>query len=66
MDNRFVACTGTNSDWVVYRSCRPITTLRVHQEALKLTLFGDAPRAEPINPEACALYLQAVHISNHA
>jgi TolB-like protein/Tfp pilus assembly protein PilF len=30
-------------------------------DALKLTLFGDAPRAEPIDPEAYALYLQAVH-----
>jgi TolB-like protein len=33
-------------------------------DALKLTLFGDAPRAEPIDPEAYALYLQAVHIGN--
>jgi TolB-like protein len=33
-------------------------------DALKLTLFGAAPRAEPIDPEAYALYLQAVHIGN--
>ena len=32
--------------------------------ALKLTLFDDAPRAEPIDPEAYALYLQAVHIGD--
>jgi len=31
-------------------------------DALKLTLLGDAPRAEPIDPEAYALYLQAVHV----
>jgi hypothetical protein len=23
MENRFVACTGPNSDWVAYRSCQP-------------------------------------------
>jgi TolB-like protein/Tfp pilus assembly protein PilF len=33
-------------------------------DALKLTLFGDVPRAEPIDPEAYALYLQAVHVGN--
>jgi len=31
-------------------------------DALKLTLLGDAPRTEPIDPEAYALYLQAVHV----
>jgi TolB-like protein/DNA-binding winged helix-turn-helix (wHTH) protein len=33
-------------------------------DALKLTLFGDAPRTEPIDPEAYALYLQAVHVGD--
>ena len=33
-------------------------------DALKLTLLGDAPRAEPIDPEAYALYLQAVHVGD--
>ena len=33
-------------------------------DALKLTLFDDAPRAEPIDPEAYALYLQAVHVGD--
>jgi len=33
-------------------------------DALKLTLLGDAPQAEPTNPEAYALYLQAVHVGN--
>jgi hypothetical protein len=28
MDNRFVACTGTNSDWVVYLCCRPEPELK--------------------------------------
>jgi TolB-like protein/Flp pilus assembly protein TadD len=31
-------------------------------DALKLTLLGDAPQAEPTDPEAYALYLQAVHV----
>jgi len=31
-------------------------------DALKLTLFGDALRTEPIDPEAYALYLRAMHI----
>ena len=33
-------------------------------DALKLTLFGDAPRTEPIDPEAYALYLQAVYVGD--
>jgi TolB-like protein/Tfp pilus assembly protein PilF len=31
-------------------------------DALKLTLLGDAPQSEPTDPEAYALYLQAVHV----
>ena len=26
-DNCYVACTGTNSDWVVYLCCRPETDI---------------------------------------
>jgi len=33
-------------------------------DALKLTLLGDAPQAEPTDPEAYSLYLQAVHVGN--
>jgi len=33
-------------------------------DALKLTLLGDAPQAEPTDPEAYALYLQAVQIGD--
>ena len=32
-------------------------------DALKLTLLGDAPQVEQINPEAYALYLQAMYLS---
>ena len=31
-------------------------------DALKLTLLGDVPKTEEIDPEAYALYLQAVHV----
>jgi len=31
-------------------------------DALKLTLLGDVPKAEEINPEAYALYLQAMYV----
>jgi TolB-like protein/Flp pilus assembly protein TadD len=31
-------------------------------DVLKLTLLGDTPQAEPTNPEAYTLYLQAVHV----
>ncbi len=33
-------------------------------DALKLTLIEDAPRAEPIDPEAYALYLQAKYVGD--
>jgi len=34
-------------------------------DALKLTLLGDAPRADAIDPEAYVLYLQAENVGNH-
>ena len=34
-------------------------------EALRLTLLGEAPQTEPINPESYVLYLQAVHVGWH-
>jgi TolB-like protein/Tfp pilus assembly protein PilF len=35
-------------------------------DVLKLTLLGDAPKAKPTDPEAYALYLQAVHVGTRA
>jgi len=35
-------------------------------DVLKLTLLGDAPKAKPTDPEAYALYLQAVHVGDRA
>jgi len=35
-------------------------------DVLKLTLLGDAPKAKPTEPEAYALYLQAVHVGTRA
>jgi TolB-like protein len=34
-------------------------------DALKLTLLGETPQIEPINPEAYVLYLQAAHVGAH-
>jgi TolB-like protein/Tfp pilus assembly protein PilF len=34
-------------------------------DALRLTLLGEAPRIEPINPESYVLYLRAVHVGWH-
>jgi len=33
-------------------------------DSLKLTLLGDAPQSEPIDPEAYSLYLQAVYVGD--
>ena len=35
-------------------------------DVLKLTLLGDAPKAKPTDPEAYALYLQAVHVGTRS
>ena len=34
-------------------------------DALKLTLLGETPQTEPMNPESYVLYLQAVHVGAH-
>jgi TolB-like protein/Tfp pilus assembly protein PilF len=34
-------------------------------DALKLTLLGEVPQTEPIDPESYVLYLQAVHVGAH-